>query len=169
VTAEIKLRFVRHKGFACAAIVWRAGMVGMPFIPTHAEWVAPNGKCIGQFGHGGMQERPMGYDRDDVYVMKDGRRCDLIVSLPVTQEQADTFYAGAYAAVAANEPYDWSAPWGFLFPGHHHTPGHSVCSSKMFLLLRAIAFFRWPITVPAHLVDPRDLLMILSTHVQIDH
>ena len=84
----MKLRFVRHKGFSCDVVVWRSGMVGMPFIPTHVEYVTPKWKCLGMFGGGSiiggllpgwflkrffpsllgsMQERPMGYDRDDVW------------------------------------------------------------------------------------------------------
>jgi hypothetical protein len=165
----IRLRFVRHKGFACAAIVWRSGMVGMPFIPTHAECVTPEWTCIGQFGHGGMQERQMGYDVKEVYIDRNYGPCAIMVELPCTKEQEDQFYTEARKAVLDKEPYDWAAPWGFLFPGHHHTKYHSVCSAKMFLLLRSVSWFRYPITVPAHLVDPRDLMMILSTHVEISH
>lgn len=176
----ITLRFVRHKGFSCNVVVWRAGMVGMPFIPTHVECLTPEGTCLGMFGGGSiiggllpglfklgkMEERPMGYDRDETYIL-DGRRCELTIDLPATDTQAKIFYDGAYASL--DEPYDWSAPWGYLLPGHHHQKSHSVCSAKMLMLLRKCGFFRWPITVPAHLVAPRDLLMILSTHVEVPH
>jgi hypothetical protein len=30
-------------------------------------------------------------------------------------------------------------------------------------------FFKWPLTVPFHHISPRDLLLILSTHVEIPH
>lgn len=165
--AVIRIRFVRHRGFACGAIVWRSGMVGMPFIPTHAECITPDDLCVGQFGHGGMQARPRGYDREDMYVLPDGRKAEIIVNLPCTQAQADDFYS--YMMGCIGEPYDWSAPWGFLFPGHHHTKYHSVCSAKVAAGLRHCGYFPYWLTVPFHLIDPRDLMMILSSHVEIPH
>lgn len=139
----------------------------MPFPPSHVECVTPDGRWLGQHIDGGMLARPAHYDADDVAIMPDGRRCEIFVSLPVTQDQADAFYTAAIAAIG--EPYDWLAIPGFAFPFHSHLPNHAICSAKMALLLRTCEYFRWPTVVPAHLVDPRDLLFALSTHVQIDH
>jgi hypothetical protein len=166
--SEILIRFVRSKGWSSDAIVFREKTC-MPFSPSHTECVTPAGKWLGQHSDGGMQAREPGYDHDDVALMPDGRRCEIIVSLPVTQAQADAFYAAAEASIG--EPYDWQAILGFAASGHHHDKFHAICSAKMELLLRTkgCEYFPWPLTVPAHLVDPRDLFLILSSHVKIDH
>lgn len=170
--AEIPVRFVRTKGWVSKVIVWREGIC-MPFCATHVEWVTSRGTWMGMHGErhnglpAGMQEREAGYDYEDVFVMPDGRRCEFIVPLEVTSAQADTF--AAFMEASKGEPYDWSAPWGFLLGGHHHKKFHSMCSAKIFLGLRACGYFKWPVTIPAHELDPRDLMLILSTHVEILH
>jgi hypothetical protein len=166
--SEIKIRFVQSKGWSSDLIVLREKTC-MPFPPSHTECVTPDGKWLGQHADGGMQAREAGYDHDDVAILPDGRRCEIIVSLPVTQAQADAFYAAAHAAIG--EPYDWHAIIGFGVTFHEHQKFHAICSAKMLLLLRTkgCEYFKWPLVVPAHLVDPRDLFLILSSHVQIDH
>ncbi len=139
----------------------------MPFPPSHAEIVTAEGTSIGEFGFGGMQERDYGYDRNEVEVLSDGRRAEILVCLPVTQQQHDTFYAKARESIG--QGYDWWAIPGFLLSGHHHEVGKAFCSAKVFLLLRAVNYFKWPIVVPAHLVTPRDLMMMLSLFVEIPH
>jgi hypothetical protein len=169
-SSEIKLRFVRNKGWRFNVVAWRSGIC-MPFTPTHVEAVTPEGTWLGMHGkphHGlpaGLQNQPAGYDRDEVYVMASGRRCELFVSLPCTPEQAKVFYD----SMRKQESYDWYAPWGFLLGGHHHNPFHSMCSPKVFRAFRACGFFRWPVTKPAHEIDPADLLLLLSTHIEIPH
>lgn len=164
----ITLRFVRSKGLTSDAIVFLEKAC-MPFTPSHVECVTPDGKWLGQHIDGGMLARDAGYDHDQVAIMADGRRCEIFVDLPVTQEQADAFYR--YMTGSIGQPYDWKAIIGFVDPGHHHIPLTAICSAKCALGLRApgCEYFRWPTTVPAHLVDPRDLLLILSTHVEIPH
>lgn len=145
----------------------------MPFTPTHAECLTPEGTYIGMHGKphdgfpAGMVERAVGYDIKSLYVMPDGRRCDIIVDLPCTKAQQDAFYA--FVRNSIGEPYDWSAPWGFLLGGHHHRKFNSTCSAKMLMSLRACNYFPWPLTKPAHEINPADLLTILSTHVEIRH
>jgi hypothetical protein len=165
-TPTITLRFVRSKGFSSDAIVLRE-QTCMPFTPSHVECVTPEGTWLGQHSDGGMQARDAGYDHDDVVIMNDSRRCELFVELPCTKEQYGAFYAKATASIG--EPYDWKAILGFAVSWHEHEKFHAICSAKMLLLLRACDYFRWPVVVPAHLVDPRDLLLMLSTHVKIDH
>ena len=161
----IRIRFVRVKGLAYNIVVWRGGIC-MPFTPTHAECITPEGTCLGQHGYGGgTLDLPMGYDRADVYIMRDGRRCELIVDLPCTKAQQDAFYV----YMRKPEPYDWPAPWGFLFGGHHHRKFRSMCSAKVFLALRACGIFKWPTTLPAHEIDPAILLFVASTLVEISH
>src|SRR5258707_752934 len=122
--SDIKIRFVRSKGWTSDAIVFREKTC-MPFTPSHTECVTPDDKWLGQHADGGMQAREPGYDHDDVAIMPDGRRCEIIVSLPVTQAQADAFYAAAEAAIG--EPYDWQAIVGFAVAGHHHDKFHAIC------------------------------------------
>jgi hypothetical protein len=162
----INIRFVRSKGISSNLIAYREGTC-MPFTPTHAECVTPEGKWLGQHEDGGMQARDAGYDHDDVVIMADGRRSEIIVPLPVSQRVHDAFYAAAIAAIG--EPYDWDAILGYALPGHFHEKFHALCSAKMFLLLRWVGYFQWPVTVPAHEIDPRDLMLLLSTCVEIPH
>jgi hypothetical protein len=162
----VKIRFVRHKGIATDLISWREGTC-MPFTPSHAECTTDSGTHIGEFGFGGMQERPAGYDDVGMDVLPDGRKCELIVPLTVTQAQHDEFYALAHASLG--EGYDWNGIFGFALTGHHHDVNHAFCSAKMFLLLRKILFFKWPVVTPAHLINPRDLMLLLSVIVEIPH
>ena len=167
----IVLRFVRSKGLTSDAIVWLEKTC-MPFPPSHVECVTPEGKWLGQHMDGGMLAREAGYDHDDVATMiptaacPDGR-CEIFVKLEVTQEQAAAFYK--YMEDSIGQPYDWEAIIGFADAGHHHLLNHAICSAKCELGLRACNYFPWPTAVPAHLVDPRDLLWALSTHVEIPH
>jgi hypothetical protein len=163
---EITIRFVRHKGIATDLISWREG-VCMPFTPSHAECVTPEGTCIGEFGFGGMTEHPAGYDHDSLDTLPDGRLCECMVPLSVSQDQHDLFYAKVRESIG--QGYDWWAIPGFVLPGHHHEMGTAFCSAKMFLLLRVVDYFKWPIVVPAHLVNPRDLMLLLSVMVEIPH
>jgi hypothetical protein len=165
---SIVLRFVQSKGWESDAIVLREKTC-MPFTPSHVECVTPDGKWLGQHIDGGMQARAAGYDHDDVAIMADGRRCEVLVDLPATSAQTDAFYAAGHRAIG--EPYDWRAIIGFGVTWHEHQKFHAICSAKMLLLLRTkgCEYFPWPLTVPAHLVDPRDLFLILSTHVEIPH
>lgn len=166
--SEIILRFVRSKGFSSDLIVLHEKTC-MPFPPSHAECVTPDGRWLGQHIDGGMQAREAGYDHDQVVILPDGRRAEIFVNLPVTQGQADAFYK--YMIDSIGQPYDWEAIIGFADPRHHHLPFTAICSAKCALGLRAkgCEYFPWPLAAPAHLVDPRDLLLILSSHVQIDH
>lgn len=168
----ITLRFVRNKGWEYTVVAWR-GLICMPFTPTHVEAKTKRNTYLGMHGKphdgfpAGMVERDVGYDDDKVYVMPDGRRCDIIVSLPCTKEQEDTFYD--FMRESIGEPYDWSAPWTFLLGGHHHKKFNSTCAAKVLMGLRKCGYFRWPLTKPAHEFDPADIMAILSTHVEIPH
>lgn len=167
--ARIRLRFVRNTGWKYNVVAWREG-VCMPFAPTHAEYLTEQNTCIGQHGHiGGIREMPFGYDRDEIYVLPNGRRCELVVELPATEAQVELFDDFLRDALTKREPYDWSAPWGFLLGGRHHQKFHSTCSAKMFLALRHCGWFPWPTTIPAHEIDPAMLLWVLSTHVEVPH
>ena len=172
MTATIDIRFVRNRGLAYDIVAWRAGgkYGNMPFPPTHVEWLTPQKTCVGQHGKGGgMREYPLGYDRDDVYRMADGSFCELVVSIPCALEQLTSFADFMRLAVIRHEPYDWSAPWGFLLGGRHHRKYHSDCSAKIILALRHCGVLRWPLSKPAHTIDPATAHVILSALVEVSH
>ena len=158
----IRLRFVEGTAIDSEMIELRGGTC-MPFTPSHVECVSRDGtKYIGQHLDGGMQARPIGYDAP---------ARDLILELPATGEQTAAFYA--YVEASIGEPYDWAAIVGFALPGHHHTKFHAICSAKMVLALRTrgCEWFpsRLPLCAPAHCIDPRDLMLILSAIVEVPH
>ena len=157
----IRLRFVQGASLESDLIEWREGTC-MPIVPSHVECVDPtDGKYIGQHADGGMQARDPGYDAPF--------HGETFVDLPCSPEQEKAFYVGAVASIG--QPYDIDAIVGFTLSGHHHAKLHAICSAKMLLMLRAVNWFpsKAPLCVPAHCVDPRDLLLILSAIVEVPH
>lgn len=139
----------------------------MPFTPSHVECVTPEGKYAGQHINGGMLAREPGYDSGQIAVLPDGRRCELVVPIEATPEQTDAFYS--YIDSMLGRPYDWKAILDYALPVDFHDFGHSICSAVMTLGLRKGGVWPWPLTVPAHLISPRDVLLMLSGIVKIDH
>jgi hypothetical protein len=159
--AKVTLRFVEGSGLISELIELREG-TSVPLYPSHVESVDPEtGKYIGQHMDGGMLARDPGYDA--------GFRKELFVDLEVSQEQADAYHAALRASIG--EPYDWKAILGYAIPGHFHTKFEAICSAKTYLLLRKISYFpsHMPGAVPAHCIDPRDLLFALSLIAPIQH
>lgn len=156
----ITIRFVLNRGLVSDAIKAQE-KTAMPFTPSHVEARTPDGAFyIGAHIDGGVMKRPVGYDKD---TMVD----EVILDLEATPEQSAAFYA--FLENKIGEPYDWLSIIGFVVPEHFHLPEHVICSALQALALRApeCEWFRWRLAAPAHLIDPRDLLLILSTHMQI--
>ena len=153
------MRFVDGGALTSELIEYREGEC-VPFTPSHVECVDGD-LYIGQHMSGGMQARTKGYDRPF--------RNELFVDLPATDEQRIAFYKEAYATIG--DPYDWRAIVGFVLPDHWHTPDAAICSAKQFMMLRHINWFpsHAPLVVPAHCIDPRDLLLIISAIVEVPH
>ncbi len=158
----ITLRFVTSDDMLSKMIRMQAG-VCMPFTPSHVEALSRDGKAyVGQHIDGGMQARPIGYDAAD-----NGRR-EKLVALPCEPAQFTAFHDFCDAKI--DESYDWKAILGFTAPAIHlHLPETAICSAIMTLALRACNYFPMPLVVPAHHISPRDLMLMLSSHVQIDH
>lgn len=158
----IRLRFVEGAGLESDLIEFRE-MVCMPIVPSHCECVDPvNGEYIGQHYPEGMQSRKPGYDAPF--------KGECFVDLPCTDAQEKAFYDAARASIG--QPYDIDAIMGFVVPGHFHTKFDAFCSAKMFLLLRDIADWfpsHAPVVVPAHCIDPRDLLLMISVVIVVEH
>jgi hypothetical protein len=158
---NIRLRFVAGKDDISIAIILRS-QIAMPFTPSHVEAVRPDGKYIGQHLRGGMQAREPGYDKDIL-------AHELFVDLPATVEQSDSFYAFVNSKIGA--PYDWASIIDYVLPVDFHLFGDAICSATMELGMRAqpAPYLHWPVTAPAHLISPRDLLLMLSCLVEIPH
>ena len=167
------IRFMRGTGWESTAIVWQEKAC-MPFPPSHVESLSRDGTTyIGAHIDDGVRARPIGYDKGhiaklptgyDASVFPDGL-CDFLLNIPATPEQDDKFHLLQEARIG--QPYDWKAIIGFLLPNHEHMTNHAICSAAVTLDLRGCGRFRWRLATPAHLVDPRDLLLMLSTHMQI--
>jgi hypothetical protein len=158
----IRLRFVAGCDDISLAIILHS-QVCMPFTPSHVECVRPSdGKYVGQHFRGGMAAREPGYDKSTL-------AHELFVDLPATTAQTNAFYAYIESKIGA--PYDWRAILDYALPVNFHSLNHAICSATMWLGLRnrTAPRFPWPVTVPAHLISPRDLLLMLSTHVEIPH
>lgn len=166
----IRLRFVTCTD-AISAMIRAQGGTAMPFTPSHVESLSQDGKSyIGQHMSGGMQSRTVGYDADQVMTLPDGRKADIIVPLPCTPEQEAAYYAFVHDKIG--QPYDWISILGFVLTEVHlHTVGSLICSAVTAAAIRTkgCELFPSPMTVPFHHISPRDLLLILSTHVEIPH
>ena len=155
----IRLRFVACDDPPSQAIILRS-QVCMPFTPSHVECVTPEGKYAGQHFSGGMQARDPGYDEAHL-------THEAFVDLPCTQAQEYAFYGFVQSKIG--EPYDWQSIIDYVLPVNLHESNHAICSAIMTLALRKCGWLHWPLTVPAHLISPRDLLLTLSGIVEIPH
>ena len=109
-----------------------------------------------------MQARPLGYDGPDIQ--------EKLVNLPCTQEQYDGFQDYCESRIGAT--YDWKSTVSFADPAWNlHDFKHLICSAEMTAALRTqrCQYFPMPLVVPFHHISPRDLFLVLSSHVQIDH
>lgn len=166
----ITLRFVTGND-PTSDLIRVQGGTSMPFIPSHVECVSQDGKSwIGQHMQGGMESRPVGYDADSLITLLDGTMSQLFVRLPCTDEQETAFYGYVHDKIGML--YDWVSILGFVLTEVHlHTVGSLICSAIMSAALRTkgCEWFPMPLTKPFHKISPDALLLMLSSHVQIDH
>lgn len=170
MAGNIRLRFVTGRDMTSALIRLQAGLA-MPFTPSHVECVTPDGQWwVGQHLDGGMARRLPGYDAASLLTLPDGTVSQKFVDLPCTTAQQDNFYG--YVDSKVGQPYDWKSIISFVDPAWNlHDFNHLICSAIMTAALRTkgCEFFPEPLVVPFHHISPRDLFLILSSHVQIDH
>lgn len=164
----IVLRFVTGNDLVSRLIRMQAG-VSMPFTPSHVEALSPDGKCyVGAHFDGGVAARAIGYDNGQLMTLPDGSKSERLINLPASDAERAAFHAFVQSKIG--ELYDWKAIIGFLDPDvHQHELDHIICSAFMTAALRACGYFPSPLTVPFHHISPRDLFLILSTHIKIDH
>jgi hypothetical protein len=154
--------------FESRLIRMQAG-VSVPFTPSHTEALTQDGKSyIGARLDGGVQQKPVGYDDGQIEALAEGGWCDRLIEVPSTPQQELDFYTFVNSKIG--EPYDWKAILGFEAPDFHtHLLDHVICSAFMTSGLRAAKIFPWPLTVPFHHISPRDLMLMLSSIVEVPH
>lgn len=159
--AKIVIRFVAERGIIPWLIRYQAG-VAMPFTPNHVESVSPDGQWYyGEHILGGLRKRPKGYDAAHLL-------WDFFVEIPCTQEQADAYYG--YLESKLGMPYDWRSIISFIVPSWNlHGHGELICSAITAAAMRKGTICRWPMAVPFHHISPRDILLICSVLVKVDH
>lgn len=161
----MQLRFMQGTQLDSEAIVLLE-KVAMPFPPSHAEAVMPNGNFFGAHLTGGVKERPAGYDEATIAIEPaTGKKREFFLTLPATSAEDQIFYD--YLRKHEGEAYDWRAILGFIVPEHEHTVNHVICSALITLALRACNWFETPLAAPAHLIDPRDLLLVISGRIAV--
>lgn len=160
--ASITIRFVTDDDMLSRMIRTQAG-ISMPFTPSHVEALSRDGNAyVGQHIKGGMLARPIGYDADEP-----GRK-EKLVEIPVADVMADAFHSYCESKIGMH--YDWKSIISFITPDLNlHEFNHLICSAIMTAALRSCGYFPMPLTVPFHHISPRDLMLMLSSHVQIDH
>lgn len=177
---QMIIRFVRGTAWESTAIALQEKAC-MPFVPSHVEALSQDGtRYIGAHMDGGFLSRPVGYDAGKIARMPDGYDrqvfpdglCDLRLDLGVARNVTDSaewqdavFYK--YLKDSIGEPYDWTAILGFVIPEHFHLTNHAICSAKITLALRKCMWFADQLASPAHLVNPRDLLLMISARMQV--
>jgi hypothetical protein len=139
----------------------------MPFTPSHVEALTPDGGFyLGSMQNGGVQKRPVGYDKGLIAIEPaTGKERELLLTIPATSEQDAAFWAFLESKIG--EPYDSAAIFGFVIPLHEHLLDHAICSALITLALRACYYFEYPLAAPAHLIDPRDSLLMLSCRMHV--
>ena len=148
----IVLRFVQGTSVESRLIVAQE-KTSMPFAPSHVEALTPDGFYLGSHISGGVEKRPIGYDKNEI-------ADELILPLIGTDAMAPAFYA--FLEKHIGEPYDWEAILGFLIPEHFHIANHVICSALITLGLRNPGWFPCKLSYPAHLVSPAILLFAIS-------
>lgn len=152
------IRFVQGSSFESLAIIAQS-KTAMPLTPSHVEALTPDGAFyIGAHISGGVQKRPVGYDKAETVH-------ELLLNLGATANEDAKFFA--FLETKIGQPYDWRAILGFLLPAHEHILNHSICSALVTLALRACGWFEAPLAAPAHLISPRDLLLIISGRMTV--
>ena len=117
---------------------------------SHVEAVTPMG-VVGAYING-VALRPFDYD--------EGSTAQTFVDIPMKPEMLNRWIANLSAFLGT--PYDFEAIAGLAAHVDMHSPGHMICSALQAMALRRCSFFSWPLSEMAHLITPRDLLLMLS-------
>jgi hypothetical protein len=108
----ITFQFVRGEEFVSHLIEWKGDSE-----VSHVNVVTPDGKLLGSLMDGGVQARPADYAKFALQIL---------VSIPVTDEQYDAFWKDAYSTVG--EKYDKAGIIGIALGRNIHAQGQNFCS-----------------------------------------
>jgi hypothetical protein len=159
------LRFVQGSGVV-SRLIMAQEKTAMPFTPSHVEALTIDKQFyIGAHIDGGVQKRPIGYDKDTTVhelLLDLGAARNPIDSAEWQDQEFEKFLISKIG-----EPYDWLSIPGFLVPEHLHLVDHIICSALQTFALRKCLWLPWPVAAPFHLIDPRDLLLMISARMQV--
>ena len=156
----MRLRFVKGTKIESQLILLREN-VAMPFTPSHVEAEIISNGAVGYVGahfSGGIAWRPKGYDSGVI-------AAEITLDLGATEVQDAAFIK--FVASKIGEAYDWKSLLDFALPTDFHTVDDAICSAFMTLALRASGWLAWPVAAPAHLISPRDLLLMISARMEV--
>lgn len=138
---------------------------------THVEALMPDGTLLGSLLEGGVQARPMGYDKGaatrELYVSFESGVTLVPQPHPIPVrllEKDEAFYAFLRAQIG--KPYDKLGIVGFVFGRGWHAGGSWFCSELQTAALEACGYFYPLASLNSH-VSPRDLLLVLSSRIPI--
>lgn len=119
-------------------------------IVSHVEAILPD--CIiGAYGNGVVAQA---FDFDT------GSTSQIFVDIQLWSRELNEWRA--YLKGMIGTPYDYAAIAGFVTHTDQHEKNHVICSALQTLALRHVGFFSRPLFEPAHMISPRDLLLMLS-------
>lgn len=144
------------------ALSWAIRTAEYGFWASHAEVLVGNGGpgphdngYLGAHANGGVMIRPVGYDRWTKQLLVD-------VPLVPSQEQA----AIEFLIHQIGKPYDMLAIAAFVAGRDWRSPDHWFCSELVAASLEHCGWLQ-PLAADVNHVTPRDLLLILSSHVAV--
>lgn len=161
------IRFVQGTAVS-SRLIMALEKTAMPFTPSHVEaLVIRNGQrgYIGAHIEGGVMWRPEGYDKNEMaheLLLDLGAARNVVDSAPWQDEQFEKFLVSKIG-----EPYDWLSIGGFIIPENMHLVEHVICSALQTLALRHCLWLASPVAAAAHLIDPRDLLLMISARMEV--
>ena len=147
----IQLQFVSGKGWSSDLIEWFGhGLY------SHVDCVMPDGRLLGARLEGGVAVRSPDYEVFE-------RVCR--VGLPVEYSMASGWAEWLLAQVG--KPYDKTAIAAFAAGRDWQEPDSWFCSELAAASLIHCGYFQWPLVVGANKITPDDLVLVLSSHVQV--
>jgi uncharacterized protein YycO len=147
----IELQFVDTTGLTSWAIRWfSAGRV------SHVDAVMQDGKLLGARSAGGVQIRAKNYEK---FVRK------IKVELPSNADHEQRW--NTFLRAQIGKKYDKTAIWAFLVNRDWRESDSWYCSELIAAGLEECGWLRTRLASPANKITPSELLLVLSSHVQI--
>lgn len=168
-----RIRFVTGTGAVSAGIrafehLWRDD----GWLPTHAEVLMPDGTLLGAHLEGGVQARPVGYDKAtmtrEMFVDLPFGACIDISAGSSRQFEIDRMEAKFYGFLRAQlgKPYDMTAIAAFVFDRDWRQADSWFCSELVAAALEECSYLPKLIS-PTNRITPSGLLSGLSFRVPI--